>query len=177
MSIIVEDGTVVIGAESYITLAEADIYHRNRGMTTWDDMTDTEKEQALRRATSYMVGRYRSSWKGGRININQPLDWPRQGVSTDDFTAMPHSYYAYFVPYNVVPIEVKNACAELALRAGAGPMVDDVGQNIIQETVGPITTKYDPNSSQLIRYVQVDDMLSVYLKGGGNQTTVRLQRV
>lgn len=177
MSLITEDGTVVPGAESYISVTDADTYHDSRGATNWFLLTVSSKEQALRRATDFMVGRYRSQWKGGRININQTLDWPRQGVSTDDFSAMPHSYYAYFVPYNVIPLEVKNCCAELALKASSGPLLPDIEPRVLQETVGPITTKYDPNSPQVIRYAQVDNILAAYLRDGGNRATVRLQRV
>lgn len=177
MALITEDGTIVAGAESYISVVDADTYHDARGADAWFLLTPTTKEQALRRATDFMLGRYRAAWKGGRVRIDQALDWPRQGASTDDFSVLPHSYYGYIVPYNFIPLEVKHACAELALRAAAGPMVADQEQKILEETVGPITTKYDPTSSQATKYVQVDNMLAPYLKSGGNSAMIKLSRV
>lgn len=176
MSLIVEDGTNVPGAESYASVNDADVYFDNRGVTIWSNLTIQEKEQALRRATDYMLERYRLRWKGGRIHFKQPLDWPRQGVSLEDFNGIPQMYYAYLVPYNVVPVEVKNACAELALRASINALNDDLQQNVLEEAVGPITTKYDPNSPQIPRYVKIDQLLAPFLVNGGNNATVKLVR-
>ena len=51
MSLVVEDGTGKADAESYISVADADTYHSNRGNTDWAALTTTEKEQLLRGAT------------------------------------------------------------------------------------------------------------------------------
>lgn len=177
MSLIVEDGTIVTNAESYISVAAADTYHTSRGAASWLLLTVTDKENALRRATDFMVGRYRLRWKGARTTFRQALDWPRQGVVTDDFagSASP-GYYGFFLPYDQIPKEVTRACAELALRAASGPLLEDQEQKVIQETVGPITTKYDPNAPALVKYTQVDEMLSVYLGRGGSSAMAKLAR-
>lgn len=176
MSLITEDGTVVTGAESYTSVADADTHHSLRGTTLWDAMTTTEKEQALRRATDFMMGRYRGRWKGGRVHAHQELDWPRQGVVTEDMGIAPAPYFAFVVDYRTIPVEVKRACAELALRAGAGPLEEDEDIRVLEETVGPITTKYDPNARRQIKFSQVDSMLSVYLERGGNSGMFKLSR-
>jgi hypothetical protein len=182
MSLIVEDGSVVAGAESYVTVEDADLYHYNRGMTAWTGLDVASKEQALRRATDFMLGRYRGRWKGAKTRYQQALDWPRVGVTPDDAqnpfsTQIGYGYgYKYVIPYTVVPNEVKNACCELALRAASGPLLADLEPRILTETVGPITVKYDPSSPQYIRYAQVDAILSPLLANGGVGATVKLTR-
>lgn len=176
MSLITEDGSGVTGAESYINVSGADAYHDARGADDWFLLTVTQKEQALRRATDFMMGRYRMRWKGGRVHPHQALDWPRQGVVTEDMGSAAPPYYAFVISYQIVPLEVKNACAELALRAAAGPLLLDQQQKIIEETVGPITTKYDSDATALIQYTQIDETLKVYLGRGGNSAMFKLSR-
>lgn len=180
MALIVEDGSIVAGAESYASVAYADTYHDNLGMTTWAVLTTLQKEQMLRRATIFMLARYRGKWKGAKVKYEQKLDWPRVGVTPDDAdgSADPRSgySYAYTIPYTTVPDEVKNACCELALRAAAGPLMADTQQTVIQETVGPITTKYDPNSPKDTQYPIIDSILGPLLGSGGNSAMVKLRR-
>lgn len=177
MALIVEDGSCVDNSDSYASVIEADIYLDGMGMTTWADLATADKERALRRATAYMVARYRSEWKGAKVKYAQSLDWPRQGVTPDDnSTAIPGYAFAYAVMYNVVPKEVKQACIEFAFRAAAGPLLEDASQKLLQETVGPITTRYDPNSPDYMRYRQIDMMLAPFLRNGGNQAVVKLFR-
>jgi hypothetical protein len=138
----------------------------SRGHTAWAALTLAQKEQALRRATDFMVARYRLKWEGYRTSPAQSLDWPRQCVVIEGWT----------LPTNHIPRDIKRACAELALKASAAPLVEDATQAVIQETVGPITTRYDPNSPSVIRYTQVDMMLAPYLGGRGNSAMVKLAR-
>lgn len=180
--IIVEDGTGVKFAESYVSVAETDSYHENRGAAQWSLLTTDQKEQALRRATDFMLGRYRGRWKGAKCKYAQSLDWPRVGVTPDDAqnpfsTQVGYGYgYKYVIPYTEVPREVKNACCELALRAAAGPLLADLEPRVLAETIGAITVKYDPSSPQYIRYAQVDAILSPLLSNGGTGAVVRLTR-
>jgi hypothetical protein len=182
MSLIVEDGSIVDGAESYASVDDANTYLDAMGMTTWANLTDTDKERALRRATMFMLARYRGRWKGSKVKYAQSLDWPRVGVTPAD-AEPPYSTqagfgygYQYEIPYTSVPKEVKNACCELAFRAAAGPLMEDLQQQILQETVGPITTKYDNTSPQSARYVFVDAILGPLLVSSGNSAMAKLQR-
>lgn len=181
MTLLVEDGTLVDGAESYISVEYADMYFANRGVSTWSILNTTEKEQALRRATDYMLARYRGRWKGSKVKYAQALDWPRVGVTPDDSEnpiSLPSGYsygYRYVIPYTTLPEEVKKVCAEYALRAAAGPLLDDQTQKVLQETVGPITTKYDSNSPAHTQYLQADMTLAPLLSTGGG-CVVKLRR-
>lgn len=157
MSIVVEDGSGVANAESYISVAGADTRLAALGMTNWADLTTTEKEQALRRATSFIEGAYRDRWKGTRLLRAQSLSWPRYGVVVDGFP----------VESTVVPVDVANATAELAFRAAAGDLNADQTRGIVREKVGPLETEYDRYAPQATQYRSIDAMLAPYLSGGG----------
>src|SRR5258706_465381 len=81
MTIIVEDGTHPAGANSYISVADADSYHSTRGNSTWTEAStspDQGKTAALIRATKAIDSRYRGRFPGFRTNGRyQSLDWPR----------------------------------------------------------------------------------------------------
>lgn len=157
MSLIVENGTGLSTAESYISVADATTRHAALGNTNWALLTTPEIEQALRRATNYMVQTYRGLWTGYRINSTQALDWPRSWVVVD----------TYPVASNAVPSDIANACADLALKAASGDLAEDLTRGIVREKVGPLETEYDRNSPQSVRYRAVDMALAPYLAGAG----------
>lgn len=155
MALIVEDGSIVAGAESYVSVADADVYHVARGNTAWTG-DETAKEALLRKATDYMLQVYGLRWKGDRVSSDQALDWPRVGVVA----------YGFDVASDVVPDAVANACAELALRAIAGDLIPDTTRRTLREKVGPIEVEYDPNAPMVPDYQAIDNMLAAYLRGG-----------
>lgn len=165
MTLIVETGAVVAGAESYISVADATAYHAARGVTAWAALaSDTVREQVLRRATDYMLQTYRGRWKGYRKDAAQTLDWPRTFVYLEPFVHGAVGVYPYLVADDAVPEEVKRACAELALRAAAGELLKDLTQGKVHVKVGPIETEYDRYSPRLASYTAVDAMLAPYLE-------------
>lgn len=178
MSIIVEDGTGKSDAESYCTVAYCDDYFSKRNNTSWAALDTETKEGCLRLATDYMVQIYRNKWNGRRVLTTQSLDWPRVGVVISDFTQTQFTSYGLFqVDYTIVPEEVKKACAELANRASIAVLSVDQTQSVTEETVGPITVKYDTNSPDIVRYNVIDNLLKVYMSSGGSNAMVRLVRV
>lgn len=163
MALIVEDGTGLATAESYISVADADTRMTNLGNTNWTTLTATEKEQALRRATVYMEQAYRSRWSGYRNGDTQALSWPRNGVVIDRYI---------LVDDDVVPAAVADACADLAFRAAAGDLNADLERGVVRKKVGPLETEYDRASPQSVRYRSIDMMLAPYLMGGGAMATL-----
>ena len=172
MSLIVEDGTGKSNAESYISVADADTYHSNRDNTDWAALTTAEKERLLRIATDYMVAVYRLRWDGYRYVNTQALDWPRIYVPMRDICSV--NAYPEYVDFDVVPVQVKNACAELALKANNETLLADQTQGVTREKVGPIEVEYDKFSPQFKRYLQIDAMLNIYFASSANQ--VKLMR-
>ena len=169
MSLIVEDGTGLSTAESYISVADASTYHSNRGNAAWAALsTDTIREQYLRKATDYMVAMYRNSWQGYKVNGDQALDWPRSGCVVDGIS----------VDDDIVPTPIKNACAELALKVASGDLYADQARGTISETVGPISVTYDINSPQRVRYSFVEAGIAPFLSAtGSNSAMMTLKRV
>lgn len=78
MALTPEDGSIVIGADSYQTLAEARADALNRGLTLSTD--DTTAEQQLRQAYYWMTGFYEPQLQGWRISADQTGSMPRSGV-------------------------------------------------------------------------------------------------
>ena len=165
MALIVEDGTIVAGAESYVTVAAATTYHSARGNSAWALLTNAQMEESLRRATDYMLQMFRQSWKGYRKSVSQALDWPRSFVYLEPYVVGAVGPYPYLLADNVVPAEVKNACSELALKASAGALSPDLARAKLSVTVGEIAVTYDPNSPESKRYRSIDAMLRPYIDG------------
>lgn len=161
MALIVEDGTGLAGAESFISVAGADAYLTSRG-SDWSSMSTTEKEQALRRATDYMEQMYRERWAGQRVTTTQALSWPRYFVPIKDAS----DGYSYW-PSDAVPTLVANACAALALKAAAGDLAPDVGRLKRRTKVGPLEVEYEPNTRPYTVYRSIDNMLLPFFGGLG----------
>lgn len=169
MAIVVEDGTGLSTAETYCTVAEATTYFSNIGNTSWAALaSDAVREQSLRKAVAFMLGRYRSRWAGSRKTTTQALDWPRSLVPIKDAPNLYGGSASYYDDASV-PQAVKDACASLALRASSASLIADQSRTKKSVTVGPITTVYDDVAGQATQYVEVDAMLAPYLKASGNQ--------
>ena len=161
MSLIVEDGSVVAGAESYLSLADADSYHTDRDNTKWTGV-DAEKEAALRKATDHLRQAYRLRWKGMPVSAVQDLDWPRSGVIVEDWA----EDLGEELGTDVVPQEVKSVTAELALRALDGSLAPDLprGGRIKSEKVDVIAVSYETGAPTGTRYPAVERTLAPLLK-------------
>ena len=173
MALVVEDGTGLATAESYLSVVGADAHHTSRGTAeaSWVDLDTEVKEQCLRRATDYMLQTYRGRWKGYLVlPQTQALDWPRYQV-------YPDASFLYAIASNSVPIEVKRACAELAVRANVAELAIDVEPGtVLSEQVGSIAVTYANTGQRLVRYTAVDHGLALLLVDYGSdaQGSVRL---
>lgn len=171
MALVTEDGTGLADAESYISVADATAYHAARGNAAWTALaSDTVREQALRKATDYMGQTYRDRWAGNRVSTTQALDWPRYDVPRRDLPG--DSYYAYYAS-DAVPAEIVRACAELALRAAAGDLVEDEDQRISAVSAGSVSVTFQQGSSPRKQYPAIDGLLRPLLKSGGGIALVR----
>lgn len=163
MTLVVEDGTGMIDAEAYVSVADADARHSALGNTAWTG-TEAVKEAAIRRATQFMEQRYRSNWRGTKLTREQALSWPRYGAVVDGWCLVS----------NEVPDTIANACADLALKALAEDLNPDLERAVIREKVGPLETEYSAFGSQSKRYTAATQALAPYLMGSGaNRFLVR----
>lgn len=180
MALIVEDGTGKTDAESYCTEAFANAYFAARGDTLWStEMSTDQREQALRRATDYMVQVYRSRWAGYRKTDEQALDWPRYEVPRNDSPSTYGYGTGYRVGYlqsyyadDIVPVEVQRACAFLALKAAAGELAPDLERVTQREKIDVIEVEYATGSVPYKRFRAADNMLMGMFKNGRGSTVL-----
>lgn len=167
MALVVEDGTGKADAESYCSVASATAYHAARGNDDWAALTDTLREQCLRRATDALVQMFRGRWAGTRVNTTQALDWPRSNVPITDGPGA--GRWTNYYPFDTVPAAVANACAELALRAITADLIADGSQALIREKIGPLEIEYQPGSNDGANYRAIESMLAPFLSANSGQ--------
>lgn len=149
------DATIAGAAsETYATVAEADAYATLRGLTF--SGTEAEKEQALRRAVSWLDARYRGEWPGDkREGRAQALEWPRSNAYDADGELLDSA---------AIPVEVKNAQIEAAIReiASAGALSPDVTGEKVLTGLGDLSWTLTGTGADAKRptLTVVDDMLS-----------------
>lgn len=125
MAFTVENGTGLADANSLVSVEYADTYFADRLNDTWAKLTVEAKQAALLRATAYVCGQYQ--FKGVRLSSQQNLPFPRTGVYDPEGN----------VPRGV-PECVKVVTCELAVRASAGPLIQDP---VVDEGGRPIKMK------------------------------------
>ena len=145
---IVEDGTGLSNANSYVSVAYADAYFTTRSVIAWASLTN--KEALLIKATDYIEAVYSEAWKGVSLLDTQALSFPR---IIDDAV--------------VYPDRLLKATCELALKANAGDLLVDVEQRTIEEKIDVISVKYAEYSDQKTQYSMVYGLISPYLMSSG----------
>lgn len=168
--LITETGAGLADAESYASVAAADARCASLGLTAWTALDEGAKEIALRKAMIFMAT-YRTRWAGRRVYQHQALDWPRYNVVVDGFT----------VPSTIVPLDMVNACIDLAVRAGSGeellPDLDTGSNAIKKDKTGPLETEYFQNTTDAReRFVAVDALLAPYFGAAGGGNSIKVTR-
>lgn len=160
MSFVVEDGTSKTDANSYASVSFADAYFEDRGNAAWAAAaSDDAKEQALVRATDYLETRFR--FIGDKFDEEQALHFP--------------------VDEGEIPVNLKKATCEYALRALSAPLApdpttDERGLQVTSKTekVGPLeeSTTYAAYSVSVFKPYPAADAL---LRGlvVNNRRTIR----
>lgn len=168
INIIVEDGSNVAGANSFVTVAEVRLYALERGFTLSTD-DDTVAAQLIN-AKDYLES-FAECYKGEMTSDTQPLQWPRWGVCI---------FGGVEFPSDSIPDRLKWAQCEAVIVQfnGFELMPSYTAQDYVtEETVGPITTKYaDPISVGISpSFPKIDYLLSSLKKSNaGSLFTVRV---
>lgn len=102
MALIIEDGSGVANANSFISAASAGTYLNGRS-ATWTSASTSEQETVL-----FVAGQYLNSlnWKGRKRDRDFTMSWPRVEVYDND---------GYLWDYEDVPQNVKYAQVEAAV--------------------------------------------------------------
>jgi len=132
MALVVEDGSNVSGANTYVTLAEYKAWADARGITYPNDDTTT---QHIYRAMDFIE---RQNYQGRKANETQPLQWPRTDVMID----------GYYLDANEIPKELKIALYEqINIDYLDYSKLETVDRRTISESIGDISVTYANNSS------------------------------
>ena len=124
--VVVENGTIVTNANSFVEVADVDQFAADRG-SAWTG-TDDAKAQAVIRAGDYLRDEYLFPWRGARVSRFQRMPWPRDGAS--------ERYGQDTYEDNEIPWRLKEAQCWLAIAA--------LGGTVLQPTLargGQIQTK------------------------------------
>ena len=156
MALIVETGSVVTGAESYVTVAEADTYWSNRNDTVWAALATAAKEANLRIATRWIDSNY--SWLGEITNHDQALDWPRFGVVDRDNRGYDS---------DEIPQCLKDAVCEAAFQQNSAALdVSSTSRQVTKEKLGPMETEYTDHGTDEKVFPWIDKLVGKLTKGG-----------
>lgn len=177
MALIIEDGTIVAGANSWLTLAEWAAYLANFGRVPTG--TDDEQNVMLIKAQRAISTRY--IFDGSLVDQAQATILPR-------YWSKPIK--GFTIAADAIPQDFKDAQAELAwsihdgadpfadATAGAtGPLIKDMAK------AGPVETEqeygsggdpFDPRS--MSNYTATNDLLRPYLAAGSSKYQVQMVR-
>lgn len=161
VELIVEDGSGVDNANSYVDLDFALEYCTMKGYSDWLDLTDDEQKIYLIRGTEFVDNYY--TWKGVRKYKTQSLSFPREELYDLD-------------RYRVdgIPVALKKACIEAAwLNAESGTdtlfSTADENGDIKRQKVDSLEVEYfsssESSNSSSVDYTSIYDILNKLLKG------------
>lgn len=172
MSLIVENGTGLSTAESYVSTTDAGTYCTARGLTF--DLSGGPQialaEQALRRATTWIDSTYGPLFVGAyRVSLTQALVFPLVGL-VDAF--------GYIVASTSVPRQIVSATIEAAVRelAVPGSLSPDVvpGQIAKRLKAGSVEVEYVSGtggaSGQVPVLTVIDGILASLIPGGARNS-------
>lgn len=163
MALTVETGDGIPGAESYVSVVDADAYWANLPhdalSATWTAASTSNKEGSLREASAYLDAIYGQRYRGYRSGYIQGLQWPRTDTMDEEGYPLPN-----------LPRELKDATCALAVRALSARLASDETNEgsikSVKEKVGPIevATEYHNGTQLQQKYGFVEGMIGPLLK-------------
>lgn len=156
---VVEDGTGLIDANSYVDIAYADDYFSTRGQTEWVDLETSQKEILLVKATDYIDSAFK--WKGTKKSNEQGLNFPRINLVNDDGFTVKN-----------VPLALKKAVLECAYLIKDGTeLFQSTNENgaVTSEHIGSLSFTYD--ISQKVKDTTLYESINLRLRGLYEDTT------
>jgi len=153
-------------SNSYATLAEANQYIENRygtgsTWTTWDALTDAQKQEKLILGCDYIEQKYSENWNTGYRQVTtQRLSWPRHD-------AYYYESYTYF-QITDVPQEVKEAQIEatVELISNETDLLPSYDRSTKSEKVGSLEVVYMDSAGNLKTFPKVVGRLRRLLTSG-----------
>lgn len=160
MAIIVEDGTIVPDANSYVTELELTTYASERGITIAGDT-----EQLLIIAMDYIES---LDYIGIKRTDDQPLQWPRVNVVID----------GYIQNVEDIPQELKDSQIQVAISTDGGndPLADIPRlQKRVGVGRGAVDVEYETGSATTLDR-KITSKLQKLLASGATGTSFSVSR-
>lgn len=164
MALIVEDGTGMSDAESYLSVADISaVLARTGEDAAWLALaSDTVREQVARKAMRALENE--RTFRGEKKTQGQALEWPRDDAEDDD---------GYLYANTEIPAKLKEALALLCAAAAVPgtdlqPTVTQPGrvqQKSIRVGKIAIATAYEGSQSQVTFHRKVESLLSELVEG------------
>jgi len=175
IDLIIEDGSIVEGANSYATVQQIIDYAAARGVTmqvSSPSPGDDEPIKIMAIKAMDFLETYRYQWKGEEVNAaTQPLAWPRKNVIINCVT----------LPSNTIPTQIIRAQCQLCLYVNAGIDLQPVGNSeafVKREKIGPIETEYSEviaaSAGALPVLYAFDSIIGAFLRQSFALRTVRV---
>lgn len=163
--LIIEDGSIVANANSFVTDAEFNIYANLRNLEV--PATQPDRESLLVLAMDYLFSK-EQEFKGSRVSAAQLLPYPRIGVCALGFN----------IPSDAIPLSLKSAQMELAIQANASALLvtGDV-QNLASFNVDGVYSEsyFSGGNWTQVRTERADAYLDPLTKNNGsNNMMVRV---
>lgn len=162
MPLIVEDGSIVPGANGYISVAELKAYWADRNHTFTQD--DPTLEGAIVVSTQHVD--LNNNFKGSIVSDSQSLEWPRSGVIDGRGRE---------IPPDEIPQQLKNAVCEYAKRNAEGTDLDpdDEGKGQVKREKFVVDvleeeTEYTENTHGIVSFPAADKWLDGLTTSGGS---------
>ncbi len=153
MTVVVENGTGVVGATSYVSETTLAAFATARGITLVTDQT-----QLLLSAMDYIEQLY---FKGMKMRYDQALQWPRGDVWIDGFYQNP----------STLPSQLLNGLMQtaIAIDQGNSPL-QDAPRATKLEKVGDLEVEYSVSSASRVVNAKILYTLQKVLVGGGSSS-------
>ena len=135
MALIIENGSRVANATSYVTLAEARAYASARGVTL--SAVDAEVESKCILAMDFIEA-LRDRYQGLKVAYDQALQFPRYPLTIDSFT----------IPSTSIPLALKQAQCQLVIELNNGIDLTPTGDGkfLVREKIDVIENEWAPGS-------------------------------
>lgn len=158
--LIVEDGSIVTDANSYVTYDYALAYHALRGNSAWALGTVLNQQYAIIRATQAVDSIYKGKWKGTPTEYGtQELEWPRNDVYVNSVE----------IDNDLIPVALKKAVCEAALRelASANSLTPDLerGGEIKRVKADTVEVEYMDGANSTTTFTAIDGLLADLVTG------------
>lgn len=179
-------GNVVTNANTYGTLAEADAYFAIRpNASAWAAETDNDVRSGyLLWAMKSLLG---LGWIGGRLQFDQPLDWPRVAIRPSERCNASYPYGTYYgsglytgaglwIPSNTIPQAVKNAQFEFAFATqGSAAMssAEKYKRKIITDANGTLEFNVGAENVASLNSLAMRELRGLLLTSAGVKLTAR----